>query len=372
MSIRLPGRAKAGRLAVTMTAATFLVASLASLSRVLTPSRSSMPISVCRVKIEVAQPVAGAVQPDHQAIADQLVVADALDIGDVLDPDRLAPAAGPRPARTAGQRHMAASAKALFALAKAIFGHAALRPADGAGDCTRRARLSGREAAGFAGRMRPDCRAGGEDRCQEAQDAGHRQGHGGRRRRGRPGAARRAAAGRFRGRPARVGGAGGGAGAAAAGAVGLGLLALQEGGDRAARDQAARRRAELILKELQGLQRDLLHDGPDMNGWNGWPPSKRGRRGPTHLRDAVEAIVLRAEIELARRGWDEFVTNNVKAARISNLRGLTPWLSRARLYGPADFRGAGTEAHAPAGMGSSRQCSLPCRPTTARPTTKNS
>ncbi len=30
--------------------------------------------------------VAGAVQPDHQAVADELVLADALDIGDVLDP----------------------------------------------------------------------------------------------------------------------------------------------------------------------------------------------------------------------------------------------------------------------------------------------
>jgi hypothetical protein len=53
MSIRLPGRAKAGRFAVTITAATFFVSSRASLSRVLTPSRSSMPISVWRVKTAV-------------------------------------------------------------------------------------------------------------------------------------------------------------------------------------------------------------------------------------------------------------------------------------------------------------------------------
>ena len=49
-SIRLPPRAKAGRLAVTITAATFLVCSLLSWSRVFTPSRSSIPISDCRVK----------------------------------------------------------------------------------------------------------------------------------------------------------------------------------------------------------------------------------------------------------------------------------------------------------------------------------
>ena len=47
--MRLPVRAKAGRLAVTMTAATFLVCSLAPWSRVFTPSRSSMPISDWRV-----------------------------------------------------------------------------------------------------------------------------------------------------------------------------------------------------------------------------------------------------------------------------------------------------------------------------------
>ena len=34
---------------------------------------------------DVVQLVAGIVQPDHQAVADQLVLADALDVGDVLD-----------------------------------------------------------------------------------------------------------------------------------------------------------------------------------------------------------------------------------------------------------------------------------------------
>jgi hypothetical protein len=100
------------------------------------------------------------------------------------------------------------------------------------------------------------------------------------------------------------------ASAAVAGAVGLGLLALQEGGDRAARDQAARRRAESILKELQGLQRDLLHDGPDMKRLERLAAYETGEAGADPLlRDAVEAIVLRARVELARRGWNEFVTN---------------------------------------------------------------
>jgi hypothetical protein len=53
MSIRLPGRAKAGRLAVTITAATLRVSSRASLSRVFTPRRSSMPISDCLVNMAV-------------------------------------------------------------------------------------------------------------------------------------------------------------------------------------------------------------------------------------------------------------------------------------------------------------------------------
>ena len=35
----------------------------------------------------VLQLVAGAVEADHQAVADQLVVADALNVRDVLDPD---------------------------------------------------------------------------------------------------------------------------------------------------------------------------------------------------------------------------------------------------------------------------------------------
>ena len=50
-SIRLPWRANGGSVAVTMTAATFLV--LRALPRVLTPSRSSMATRLSWVNIEL-------------------------------------------------------------------------------------------------------------------------------------------------------------------------------------------------------------------------------------------------------------------------------------------------------------------------------
>jgi hypothetical protein len=99
------------------------------------------------------------------------------------------------------------------------------------------------------------------------------------------------------------------AGTAAASAVGLGLLALQEGGDRAARDQAARRRAESMLQELQELQRDLLRDGPDTTRLERLAALETGEEGADPiLRDAVRAIVLRVRVELARCGWNESVS----------------------------------------------------------------
>jgi hypothetical protein len=54
MSMRLPARAKPGRLAVTITAATFLVESLVIWSRVLTPNRSSIATSDSRVKMALS------------------------------------------------------------------------------------------------------------------------------------------------------------------------------------------------------------------------------------------------------------------------------------------------------------------------------
>ena len=105
MSMRLPLRAKAGRLAVTMTAATFLVPQLGlSWSRVLTPSRSSIPISDCRVNTALSSRSPVPFRPDHQAVADQLVLAHALDVGDVLYADL-----AERRGRACGSKSRAAS-----------------------------------------------------------------------------------------------------------------------------------------------------------------------------------------------------------------------------------------------------------------------
>ena len=82
-SMRVPCAAKAGRLAVTITAATFLVCMVSP--RVLTPRRSSMVGQALLGERRVAQRVAGAVQADDEAVADQHVVADAFDVDEVLD-----------------------------------------------------------------------------------------------------------------------------------------------------------------------------------------------------------------------------------------------------------------------------------------------
>ncbi|MCB4822321.1 flagellar assembly protein FliX [Roseicella aerolata] len=99
------------------------------------------------------------------------------------------------------------------------------------------------------------------------------------------------------------------AGAAALGPVGLGLLAVQEGGDRAARDRAARQRAESILQELRDLQHELLRGGSDMKRLERLAALGLGEEGADPLlQEAVRAIVLRARVELARRGWNETVS----------------------------------------------------------------
>ena len=81
--MRAPDLTKGGRLAVTMTAATFL-------ARARPPSRGDAEIfqhGADRLLGEgrVAQAVAGALQADDQAVADELVVARALQLSDVLD-----------------------------------------------------------------------------------------------------------------------------------------------------------------------------------------------------------------------------------------------------------------------------------------------
>ena len=99
-SMRLPLWVKAGSSAVTITAARFLVSSLATWSRVLTPSRSSMPISDSRVNTALSSLSPVPAQADDQAIADQLVGPHAFDVGDVLDPDLTERGPAAPPAKT--------------------------------------------------------------------------------------------------------------------------------------------------------------------------------------------------------------------------------------------------------------------------------
>jgi hypothetical protein len=93
-------------------------------------------------------------------------------------------------------------------------------------------------------------------------------------------------------------------GASAVAALGLGLLAAQEEAEAPARDAAARQRAESLLDELQGLQRDLLRGGGDPARLARLAALETGEQGADPvLRELVQGIVLRAQVELARRGW---------------------------------------------------------------------
>ena len=83
-------------------------------------------------------------------------------------------------------------------------------------------------------------------------------------------------------------------------AVGLSLLAVQENGGSAGRDAAARRRANAILDDLQGLQAELLGGRTDPARLARLAALQAGEEGTdSALREAVHAVSLR--IELARR-----------------------------------------------------------------------
>ena len=100
------------------------------------------------------------------------------------------------------------------------------------------------------------------------------------------------------------------AAAAEVASPGLGLLSLQESGADAGRDAAARRRAGDILDELQGLQCDLLAGGagdPDRLARLAALDSGEDGSDPA-LRALVQAVVLRARIELARRSHGRATT----------------------------------------------------------------
>lgn len=85
--------------------------------------------------------------------------------------------------------------------------------------------------------------------------------------------------------------------------VGLGLLAVQQGHSDAERDAAARRRAAALLAELDGLQAELLGGAADPGRLERLAALAHGEAGADPaLRELVEAVALRAQIELARRG----------------------------------------------------------------------
>ena len=91
--------------------------------------------------------------------------------------------------------------------------------------------------------------------------------------------------------------------AAGVAAPSLGLLSLQESGAATGRNAAAWLRAADILDELQGLQGDLLAGGTgDPDRLARLAALDSGEEGADAVLQAlVEAVVLRAKIELARR-----------------------------------------------------------------------
>ncbi len=84
----------------------------------------------------------------------------------------------------------------------------------------------------------------------------------------------------------------------------LGLLALQEYGREAERDGAAHRRATDILAELTALQCDMLGGKPlDAARLRRLVESGEAGADPA-LQELVQGVVLRAQVELVRRGLD--------------------------------------------------------------------
>jgi hypothetical protein len=60
---------------------------------------------------------------------------------------------------------------------------------------------------------------------------------------------------------------------------------------------------------LQALQRGLLRDGSDPHGLERLAALREGEAGSDpRLQEVVRAVVLRARVELARRGWTDPVS----------------------------------------------------------------
>ncbi|MFN8983954.1 MAG: flagellar assembly protein FliX [Alphaproteobacteria bacterium] len=86
-------------------------------------------------------------------------------------------------------------------------------------------------------------------------------------------------------------------------ATAIGLLAVQELAPAGERDARAFRRGEDMLKELKALQLELLEGRADPARLQELARLTEGEKpADPGLAEAVEAIALRARLELARRG----------------------------------------------------------------------
>ncbi|MFM8614371.1 MAG: flagellar assembly protein FliX [Alphaproteobacteria bacterium] len=86
-------------------------------------------------------------------------------------------------------------------------------------------------------------------------------------------------------------------------ATAIGLLAVQESAPAGERNARAFRRGEDMLRELKALQLELLEGRADPARLQELARLTEGERpADPGLAEAVEAIALRARLELARRG----------------------------------------------------------------------
>lgn len=83
-----------------------------------------------------------------------------------------------------------------------------------------------------------------------------------------------------------------------------GMIALQELGDECLEDRSARRRGHELLAALSALQRALLAEtgNPEPLARLAALADEVPAAADPRLREAVAAIVLRARVELAKRG----------------------------------------------------------------------
>lgn len=96
------------------------------------------------------------------------------------------------------------------------------------------------------------------------------------------------------------GAAGTTAGVAAAGGVGA-LFAMQEALTPRERDDAAQRRGQALLEEMEALRRDLLRGAIPQARLARLALLSDGESGADPaLREVVEALALRARVEMAR------------------------------------------------------------------------